>query len=585
MRRQMNLNALSGSAKCTLFLVVLSACGCRPERPDVPNPTEEVVPAEATGPPWFEDVTLASGLRFNHDPGPIDESHFMPQIMGSGAALFDANGDNRLDIYLVQNGGPKGARNVFYLQQQDGSFQDASAGSGLDVAGYGMGVAIGDVDNDGRADVLLTEFGATRFFRNEGQGRFRETTKESRIDNPAWGTSASYLDYDRDGWLDLIVVNYLNLDPRQICRDASGRRSYCHPNTFPGTATRLYRNRGLDSSSRWLGFEDVTTATGFGSRLAPGLGVVCADFTGDGWPDVFVANDGKANHLWVNKRNGTFREEAATRGLAFNMQGQTQGNMGVALGDVDGDKLDDLFVTHLTSEYHGLWRQGPRGQFQEAAAGLGLTRSRWRGTGFGTVLADFDGDGGLDLSVVNGRVYRSAAAGGSYWEPYAERNQLFANDGRGNFRDVTTDTPAFGGKAGVYRGLAVGDVNGDGAPDLLVTEIGGPARLYRNIAPRRGHWLTVQAIETVGRREAIGAVVRVRAGSRSWTRLIQPGQSYLCSNDPRAMFGLGDVTTVDEIVVIWADGRREAFPGGRVDCVRVLQKGQGQAVLPGKESE
>jgi hypothetical protein len=577
MNRQLQRLGLGGLAAILTVLVVAFVLGRRHGDSGNPDSSGPPTAGAASGPPWFEDVTERVGLRFIHDPGPTDGSQFMPQIIGSGAALFDADGDGRLDIYLVQNGGPQGARNALYLQNPDGTFRDASTGSGLDVAGYGMGVAVADVDNDGRPDVLLTEFGATRLFRNEGGGHFREITKQAGIDNPLWGTSAAFFDYDRDGWLDLVVVNYLNLDAHQICRDGSGRRSYCHPNTFPGTTARLYRNRGVDNAGRWLGFEDRTDAAGFGARPGPGLGVVCADFTGDGWPDVFVANDAKPNHLWVNQKDGTFREEATTRGLALNMQGQAQGNMGVAVGDVDGDGLNDVFVTHLTSEYHSLWRQGPRGRFQESAAGAGLTRARWRGTGFGTVLADFDSDGWLDLAIVNGRVNRSpSATEASYWDPYQERNQLFVNDGRGNFSDVTADSPAFGDRAGVYRGLAIGDVDGDGAPDLLVTQIGGPARLFHNVAPRRGHWLMVRAMEEVGPRDAIGAEVQVRSGDRWWSRLIQPGQSYLCSNDPRAHFGLGPAAQIDEVVVLWADGRREAFPGGAVDCLRVIQRGRGR---------
>ena len=560
---RLRCSSLGGVVVCLASLILL---GCK----------KEVVPPP-TGPEWFEDVTKAVGLDFVHDPGPLDGSYFMPQIIGSGAALIDLDNDGRLGIYLIHNGGPGGKKNQLYRKKDDGTFEDISAGSGLDVAGFGMGVAIADVNNDGLPDVYLTGYGGDRLFLNLGKGRFREVTKEAGIDNPVWGTSASFIDFDRDGWLDLVVVNYLVLDPRQPCTDSGGKRSYCHPNTFPGAAARLFRNRGKDTNGKWLGYEDRTVGSGLASAPAPGLGVLCADFDGDGWPDIFVANDAKANHLWINQKDGTFKEEAIARGVAFNALGQSQGNMGIAYGDIEGKGMSDLFVTHLTSEYNALWKQGPRGAFQERTAETGLTASLWRGTGFGTVLGDFANAGSLDLAVVNGAVTRASPPTDDYWKPYRERNQLFANNGRGTFRDVSTQNPAFCGTASVSRGLVVGDIDGDGGLDLLVTRTGESAQLFRNVAPDRGHWLMVRAIERIAPRDAIGAEVSVRADSKRWSRLIQPSGSYLCSHDPRAHFGLGSVTRIDEINVLWPDGSEEVFPGGGVDRVVAVRKGSGRA--------
>jgi hypothetical protein len=327
----------------------------------------------------------------------------------------------------------------------------------------------------------------------------------------------------------------------------------------------------------------VTLFSGLGRVRGPGLGLVCADFDGDGWPDIFVANDGKPNRLWMNQRDGTFTEEAVVRGVAYNHRGQAEAGMGVALGDVDGDGLFDLYVTHLTEETNTLWRQGPRGLFRDQTQTAQLGETATRGTGFGTVLADFNHDGAPDLAVVNGRVYSGSAREGAaldpFWSRFAEPNHLWVNED-GRFRDLSEANPPFCGTPAVSRGLAYGDLDGDGALDLLVTTIAGRAHLYRNVAPHRGHWLLVRAIDPVLRRDAYGAEVTVRAGSRHWVRLIQPSSSYLCSNDPRAHFGLGSAEQVDAVEILWPDGVHETFAGLAVDQSVKLIKGAGQITRP-----
>jgi hypothetical protein len=537
--------------------------------------TEEEVPTE---PPWFADRTEEAGLTFQHDAGPLPGAYLMPQMIGSGAALFDFNGDDRLDLYLLQNGGPKGARNRLYEQQRDGSFRDVSAGSGLDIAGHNMGVAIGDVNNDGRPDVLVTQLSGVKLFLNLGRGKFKDVTAESGLRNSGWGTSAAFFDFDRDGWLDLVIVNYVEYDPTLACNNASGVPDYCAPRSFKGHVARLFHNRG---DGKGLRFQDVTLASGLGRLAGPGLGVLCVDFDGDGWPDIFIANDGEPNRLWMNQHDGTFKEEAIPRGVAYNAMGQAEAGMGIAAGDVDGDGLFDLYVTHLAEENNRLWKQGPRGLFQDRTAALGLVQSRWHGTGFGAVLGDFNLDGALDLAIVNGRVSKGAPERpeelGPHWSLYAQRNQLFANDGSGHFRDVSLSSPALCGKANVARGLAYGDIDNDGRIDLLVTTVAGPARLYRNVAPKGQHWLRVRAIDPAhGARDALGAEVRLRAGGKTQMRWINPATSYLCSNDPRAHFGLGSAERVDEIVIRWPDGSQETFPGVAADQPVVLRKGEGK---------
>jgi hypothetical protein len=559
---------------------LLAAClGCRGPAP------EALVPEGAGEPPWFRDDTAAVGLDFRHDAGPLGR-YFMPQIMGSGAALLDFDNDGFFDLYFVHNGGPdSGARNRLYRQLPGGRFQDVSDHSGLDVAGWGMGVAVGDFDNDGFVDLYLSQYGGGRLFRNRGDGTFADVTRAAGVEEPCWGTSCCFCDCDRDGWLDLVVVHYVDYDPAVVCGPTSGKRDYCHPRTFPGTALRLFRNLGKDAGGRWRGFEDVTEKAGLAKR-GPGLGVTCADFNGDGWPDILVANDAAANHLWINRRDGTFADEAMLRGVAFNAAGNPQSNMGVALADVSGSGRFDLLVSHLTEETHTLWQQTAPGLFTDRTVASGLASPRWRGTGFGTVLADFDLDGAPDLAVVNGRVARTRgalpAADGldSYWVPYAERNQLFVNDGRGHFRDISESNLSLCGARGVHRGLVWGDFDGDGRIDLVVTAVAGPARFLRNVAPRRGHWLLVRAVDPALHRDAYGAAIAVRAGGRRWVGSINPGQSYLCSGDPRAHFGLGIVERVDELRVDWPDGRSESFEGGAVDRVRLLERGKGKEVGP-----
>jgi hypothetical protein len=546
--------------------------GCGSDKsPSLPSATEP------EGPAWFEDITEAVGLDFVHDPGAVG-SYFIPQSIGSGCAFLHDD-DGTLYLYLLQNAGPNSqAVNRLYRRLPNGKLQDMTAASGLGVAGYNMGVAIGDVNNDGRPDVLLTQYGGIRLFLNRGGGRFEDVTDEAGLRNSLWGVSAAFLDYDRDGWLDLIVVNYLLDDPnKESCVTAYGP-DFCGPGGYAGTNSKLFHNLGLRQSARPR-FEDASLASGIGRLPGPGLGVACADFDGDGWLDIFIANDGKPNRLWINQKNGTFRDEAVSRGIAYNGLGLAFAGMGIAVGDVDNDGLFDVYVTHLGRETNTLWKQGPRGQFRDGTRSTRLASPRWRGTGFGTFFADFDLDGSLDLAVVNGSIYRGGPARDTdlgFWETYAERNQLFANDGTGKFRDLSLANPAFCGRWNVARSLACADFDDDGAPDLLITTIGDRARLFRNVAPNRGHWLKVRALDPQCHRDAYGAEVVVQSGHHHWLRLVHPAQSFLSSSSPLALFGLGTTTEIDAIRVTWPDGTQEVFPGGSVDRSIVLRKGEGQ---------
>ena len=507
--------------------------------------------------------------------------------MGSGGAVLDFDQDGRLDVFLIHNVVPSaGATNRLFHQQPDGTFQDVTVGSGLEAAGLGNGLAVGDVNNDGRPDLLIAEFDRLRLFLNRGGGHFADVTLAAGLTNSSWAVPVAFLDYDRDGWLDLVVGNYLEVDPTVRCTDLKGEPDFCGPHRFPATVTRLFHNvSGRPGAERGgVRFEDVTVPSGLARWPGKAMGIVCADFDGDHWPDIFVTDDGLPNRLFLNQRNGTFSEQALARGLAYTGMGRPASNMGIALGDVDGDGLFDLFVPHLSEENHTLWNQGPRGVFQDKTALAGLMELAWHGTGFAPVLADFDADGHLDLAVANGLVRRRQGPPRArlipglapFWAPYAEPNQLFANDGQGHFREISDANPAFCGEAMVGRGLVCADLDNDGALDLLVTGIAGPARLYHNTARPRGHWLMIRALDPAhGPRDAYGAEITVQAGARRWWRLIQPAYSYCSSNDPRAHFGLGATASVDSIHVVWPDGTEETFPGGAVDRFLVLQQGTG----------
>ena len=536
---------------------------------------------QSGAPEWFRDITARSGVEFTHI---AETNYFMPNQMGAGVALLDFNNDGRLDLYFVQNGWKdSSARNQLFEQQSNGSFKNVSDGSGVDVTGRGMGAIAGDVNNDGLSDLVVTEYGATRLFQNLTNGKFREVTSEARIDNPQWAVPASFIDFDRDGRLDLVVGNYLDYDPTMECHDIQGRRDFCAPYAFAPVMTRLWRNI-TDAPGATPKFEDRTVSSGLAGVPGMALGLVCGDFNGDTWPDIFCADDGRPNRLFINQRDGTFLEQAGIRGLAFNMMGQTAANMGVAYADVDTDGLGDLFITHLSEEFHALYRQDRPGLFIDTTSASGLQQQAWRGTGFGTVLTDLDLDGALDLAFVNGLIRRALpnqtpvlSGVSSWWARYAQRPQLFANDGAGKFRDISSTNPAFCGHAIVGRSLAVGDLNNDGAPDLVVGGVGGPAKIYENTAQRRGHWLRLRLVEPAcGGRDSIGAEVLVHAAGRRFWTLLQPATSYLSSNDPTLHFGLGRADKIDLVEVRWPDGTAEQFAGVPVNQLTTLKKGSGR---------
>lgn len=555
-------------------------------------PVEAIRTAGPSGesPPLLVEVTQSVGIDFVHRTRTADP-YFFPNIMGSGCALLDFDQDGLLDLFLVNGGNESEASlagsNRLYRQDRSGSFVDVTSGSGLESTAFGMGVAVGDVNNDGLPDVYVTNYGPDRLYLNVGNGRFSDVTEAAGIENARWGASGCFLDYDRDGWLDLYVTNYVDYFESKQCGDATGQRDFCGPQAFSGTVDKLFRNVTGESAAddqaslRLPRFSDETVRSGNAERSGPGLGVLSADFNEDGWPDLYIANDGAPNWLWINQRDGTFVDEAVLLGCATDVLGRSQAGMGVALGDLDGDGRSDLFVTHLAGEMNALyWNRGSVG-FEEDSVTAGLGTVSFPYTGFGTAMVDLEHDGDLDMLVVNGRVKRSASsataatlAGGDFWQAYAEPNHVFANES-GAFGAASGEP--FSEPVEVSRGLAVGDLDNDGDVDALLTNCGGHARVYRNEAPKQGNWLIVRAVEPdFGGRDAYGALVIVAAGEQRWRRHVNPAFSYLSSNDPRVHFGLGVSESVDRIEVIWPDGSKETFPGGPAGRHVVLEHGKGE---------
>lgn len=577
------------AAFLTIALGVAALAGCG--NGDAPSPSSAKTASEPVetpdGPAWFEDVTDNVGLNFVHDAGGELDKCNLYQCMGSGCAIVDLDGDGLPDLVLLTNAGPNSkSTNKIFRQKPDHTFEDVTAGAGLDFPGWNMGIAVGDVNNDGKPDLVITQVHGVKLLLNQGGMRFADATAESGLVNLQWGASAAFLDYDRDGWLDLCIVNYVDYNPSEICKAAAGHREYCSPHLFPGASSRLFRNRGAelaksnDPKKPRVAFEDVTVKSHLGEKPGPGLGIAVADFNGDGWPDLFIANDAAPNHLWINRKDGTFTEEAFNRGVARTAMGAAYAGMGIAVGDIDNSGLIDLYVTHLFKETNTLWKQGPPGAFRDLTAAFGLSAARWRGTGFGTVFADFDNDGWLDLAIVNGGIARESQVMrkpglAPHWEPYGERNQVFANVSGKSFRDVSHNNPALCGYFTVARGLACGDVDGDGGLDLLVNAVGEKARLLRNVAPNRGHWFGVRAVDPACNRDALGAVVVARTGSVKRMRLVGSGESYLSACPLTVHFGLGAAESVDDCEVTWPDGVRERFPGGPAGTTIVLVKGKG----------
>ena len=518
-------------------------------------------------------MAVESGLTFQHVNGMSDQ-FYLAEIMGPGVALLDYDGDGDLDVYAVQGGalgtgmgGGTGAgasagdrlyRNDLVIAA-DGTphlrFTDVTVQSRIAVAGYGMGVAAGDVDNDGRVDLFVSRLGRNVLLRNQGDGTFADVSRTSGIGHTDWAVSASFVDYDRDGWLDLYVANYVEyrVESDTDCFAASGAPNYCSPATYRPTVDRLYRNRRNGT------FEDVTTGSGIATAVGPGLGVVATDVNRDGWPDIYVANDGAANFLWMNQRNGTFVEQGLASGAALSGDGKPEGSMGVAAADVDDDGDDDLFMTHIAGEGHNLYVNDGSGVFEDRSTPAGLSQATLALTGFGGGWIDVDNDGTLEIFAASGAIQpipALVARGDPY--PLAQPMQLLRRVGE-RFADASAQAGAPFAVPAVGRGVALGDVDNDGDTDIVVAHSNGPLRLLRNNVGQSWRWLGLRFVDRPNGRDLVGARVEVQTGGTTRWRRAHADGSYASSSDPRVIVGLGQASGTSRVRVTWPDGVSESW--------------------------
>lgn len=549
----------------------------------------------------FTDRAKELGIDFVQFNG-MTGQHYYPEMVGSGAALFDYDNDGDLDALIIQgstlapgetmadalfpfHGTPKARlfRNDLVVNA-DGTrtikFTDVTGQCGINATGYGMGVAVGDYNNDGWPDVYITNFGRNQMWRNNGDGTFTDVTQATGTGVQGWSISAAFVDFDRDGWLDLFVGQYVNFRfaDRKKCYASWGAEDYCGPLAYDPLPNRLFRNR-RDGT-----FEDVTGASGLGREFYGAMGVVCADFNGDGWPDIFVANDERPNLLWVNQKNGTFRNDAMLAGCALNRDGLAQSGMGVDAGDFDNDGDEDIIVSHLTGEYATLYVNGGKGWFDDRSQESGVATPTRSLTGFGAAFLDYDNDGLLDILIVNGEV-KTIEAEARAKDPYPlrQRKTLLHNLGGGRFEDVSAQAGEAFRVLEVSRGAAFGDIDNDGDVDVLVVNNNGPARLLINNRGHKNHWLGLRLLGEKINRDMLGTRVALfRPHAPTLWRRVRTDGSYASANDSRVLFGLGHSRDVTKVRTYWVDGRVEEWTDVPVGRYTTLREGGGKPVNTGR---
>jgi hypothetical protein len=514
----------------------------------------------AAGGPGFRlvDITGAAGIHFQHNSGAYG-GKLLPETLGSGCAFLDYDSDGWQDILLVNSmdwPGHKRQRTVLklYHNNRNGTFTDVTKAAGLDVEMYGMGVAVGDYNNDGFPDVFISCVGQSRLFRNTGKGTFVDVTKASGLlGKQGLSTSAVWLDYDRDGFLDLFVCNYVRWTAEHdvFCSLDGKNKSYCTPEAYRGDTCWLYHNRGDGT------FEDVTASSGVFDSSSKSLGVAMLDYGQDGWPDLLVANDTQPNKLYRNQHNGKFKDVAVEAGLAFSAEGKARAGMGVDVADFDNSGKPGIVITNFDNEMIGLYRFAGRG-YDDVAMQDGLGAASRNTLGFGCVFFDANLDGQLDIAIANGHIdetVRNIRGNVGYAQPA----QLFQNLGNGKFKDVAEEVGGGYERPKVGRGLAVGDFDRDGDLDLLLTTNNGSAHLYRNDLTNANRSIRFHLVGTKSNRDAIGATVRLFVQGKQQTRMVRSGSSYLSQSELPVTFGVGKLEQIERLVIDWPSGRSEEY--------------------------
>ncbi|MBI3650933.1 MAG: CRTAC1 family protein [Acidobacteria bacterium] len=542
----------------------------------------------------FADATSAVGLEFQHYNG-MNGKFYLPEIMGAGAALFDYDNDGDLDVFFVQGAvlepndkpektlspwreasAPKGKlyRNDLLIDKTGHRtlrFTDVTEQSRIHANGYGMGAAVGDINNDGWIDLYVCNLKSNQMFLNKGDGTFQDITRQTNTEAARWSTSAAFFDYDKDGWLDLFVCNYVDfsLTNSPVCYAKTSAIDYCSPSAFRPLPDRLFHNQGDGT------FEDVSVVSGISKEYGSGLGVVTDDFNDDGWPDIYVANDGNPNQLWINQQNGKFTNQALLGGAAVNRDGKAEAGMGVDAGDFNGDGDEDIFITHLMEETNTLFVNVGKALFEDRtiAARLGLQTRRY--TGFGTLWFDYDNDGWLDLLSANGAVQTLpewVRQGDPY--PFGQPNQLFHNTGKGEFTETSEAAGAAFQLLEVSRGAAFGDIDNDGDTDVVITNNNGKARLLLNQVGNRQHWLGVRLIGAKENRDMLGVRVEVMTVKKqTLRRRAHTDGGYCSAHDARVLFGLGAVERIETLRVYWPSGKIEEWKSPPLERYMIFKEG------------
>ena len=522
----------------------------------------------------FRDITEQAGIHFTHNNGAFGKK-YLPETMGPGCAFIDYDNDGYPDILLVNGQDwPGHQRSVttpkLYHNNHDGTFTDVTRKAGLAIPMFGMGVAIGDYDNDGYDDIFLTALGQSHLFHNNGNGTFTDVTKAAGLWGPnEFSISAAWVDYDRDGRLDLVVANYVQWSQQGdlFCTLDGTHKSYCTPESYKGTAARLWHNLGNGK------FEDATQKAGLGDATSKSLGVAILDYNNDGWPDILLANDTQPNKLYLNKHDGTFEEKGVPAGIAFSEDGVARAGMGVDAADYDRSGRASLIISNFSNQMLSLYHNEGNGLFVDEAPHSEVGRATLVTLGFGCFFFDYDNDGWPDIFVADGHIENEIERVQKRVS-YAEPPHLFRNLGGGKFQEVTTQLGAGFAAPKVARGAAYADIDNDGFLDLLVTTNGGRVYLFHN-ENGTAHSLRLKLVGKRSNRDGIGAVVRVSAGSDKQWKMMKSGSSYLSQSELVLTFGLGEKTKADSVEIEWPSGQVDKISGLAGDQTATVEEGKG----------